>query len=353
MKHRYYAAFIPGTQDIVAELLRRRLADVTLLKLLDGAVVFETDCTYDRLNFFCFNNIFAVLDIVETNSARAVESHIERILKRHNVLAFDSNTKNIRTFRVITSHENHLIPIREELRAGIERFIAGAVQLTINRSKPDTEYWFLYRNEGFSVFMKRLTRHKTNEKALHRGELPPQLAYMMSYLAHPQSADTVIDPFCGYGSIPAQILKHFPVQTLYMFDRKKDALDRAKNNISGRLAHLCHIKQLDIYDIASVLPENSIDKIITDPPWGMYEQFHDDNGGNCVQFYIDIISIFNKLLKPGGVIVLLTASTEELLHAVSLNKELSIENTIRILVSGKKAGLFYITSLNTPKPKVD
>jgi len=61
----FYAAFIPGLQNLIADVIKERLSDVKIHKLLDGAVLFETVTDYDKLNFFCFNNIFAVIDVIE------------------------------------------------------------------------------------------------------------------------------------------------------------------------------------------------------------------------------------------------------------------------------------------------
>ncbi|WP_461248368.1 hypothetical protein, partial [Treponema sp. R6D11] len=61
----YYATFIPGLQTFIEQVIKERLSDVKIKKLLDGAVIFETETSYDKLNFFCFNNIFAVISIMD------------------------------------------------------------------------------------------------------------------------------------------------------------------------------------------------------------------------------------------------------------------------------------------------
>ena len=72
LKNLYYGSFVPGMQDVIEEVVRERLSDVSVVKLHDGAIVFETDCSYDRLNFFCFNNIFAVIDILDSVNLESV-----------------------------------------------------------------------------------------------------------------------------------------------------------------------------------------------------------------------------------------------------------------------------------------
>ena len=53
------ATFISGTQNIIRIILQESLKDLKINQMMDGAVEFETTISYDRLNFFCFNNIFS------------------------------------------------------------------------------------------------------------------------------------------------------------------------------------------------------------------------------------------------------------------------------------------------------
>ncbi|GHU04851.1 hypothetical protein FACS1894147_10410 [Spirochaetia bacterium] len=341
MKFTYYAAFIPGMQSLVEEIVKTRLKYVNIKKLLDGAIIFETDCSYDSLNFFCFNNIFSVLDIFENADEKdAIENHIDKIYRQKNFIFGDTTaSKKIKTFRVISSHANRLVPVDEKIKLNIEKYISQKTGFRCDRSKPDTEFWFLYRSEGFSIFMERRSRHQSFDKTLHKGELPPPLAYMMCRMADPGKTHVVLDPFCGYGAIPEQALKRFPAENVYAFDINNDALQFTRKKFTGSTKN-CIINNVDINNIFSSLAEKTIDRIITDPPWGMYEQPEVP----IQDFYDTMMAIFSRLLKDDGIIVLLTARKEELAAAVSKCKKLMIKNTFNILLSGKKAAVFVVTN---------
>jgi 16S rRNA G966 N2-methylase RsmD len=358
----YYATFIPGLQDCIADVVKERLPDVVIQKLLDGAIVFETACTYDRLNFFCFNNIFLVSGIVEHASGKPapagnsgiagpqnavpqnavlLETHMKKAIaagKNDPVIAH--NNKKIQSFRIICSIENKLVPVNEKIKQETERFIAAASGMAVNRSLPDTEFWFLYRSEGFSVFMKRLTKHGSFDKTLHPGELPPPLAWMLCRLSNPKNTDTVIDPFCGYGAIPAERIKRFPLKKFYALDKDNAVLAHTRQKIThsgGKsMAEFCHIERADINAALSICGEAAADAIITDPPWGMYEE----TGIPLQEFYDGMMKIFAGLLKPAGTLVLLTAKKDELLRAAEKVTTLTLNRTIPILLSGRKAGIF-------------
>jgi 23S rRNA G2445 N2-methylase RlmL len=339
----YYAAFVPGMQAYIAEIIRERLPEATILRLMDGAVVFDTPCSYDRLNFHCFNNIFAVISTLEHPAGTAgrgspLERHMRNAAAAGGSPVISENNGKIKTFRVFCSMENRPTAASESVRLETEKFIARESGLAVNRSNPDTEFWFLYRREGFSVFMKRLTRHASFDKQLHPGELTPQLAWLLCKLSEPMHTDTVIDPFCGFGSIPEQRMKRFPFKKVYALDVDKAPLEITKNKLRGKGTELCEIRQADIYSVFDFIPKGSADAVITDPPWGMYKE----TKVSLRKFYDDMIVIFSGLLKVGGRAVVLTARQEELTLAAEKAPEFNITRIIPILVSGKKAAVFVM-----------
>jgi tRNA G10 N-methylase Trm11 len=188
--------------------------------------------------------------------------------------------------------------------------------------------------------MERLTKHRSFDKTLHRGELSPQLAWMMCWLSKPRKEDVVLDPFCGYGAIPGQRINRFPLKKMYAFDRDEGALKCTRSKLKGE--ERCDIRKLDFRDIPSALPEKSVDTIITDPPWGMFEE----TDIPLEKFYAAMIRGFRRVLKDQGRVVILTAAKEEFLAALKASGgpgELELRESLQVLVSGKKAGLFSLT----------
>jgi tRNA G10 N-methylase Trm11 len=335
----FYAAFIPGLQNLIAGVIKERLKDVKIHRLLDGAVLFETDTTYDKLNFFCFNNIFAVIDVMEYgNDSRTLENHIRAVIEnpdKNDVIA--SNSKNIKTFRIVVSKENIPASIDNQLRTEAEKYIARLSGLKVNRTLPDTEFWFLYRNEeekSFSVFMKRLTLRQSWEKSLHKGELPPPLAWTLCRIADLSHTDTVLDPFCGYGSIPEEALKHFHITKFIACDNDKKAASFTANRFKNKKEDKFALYTGDFESLPSVIGEKNIDAIITDPPWGHFKE--KDGGFNKKMF-----EAFAALLKKGGRAVVLYAKdgfSEEDYAGFHL------KNSTPVLLSGKKAVIYEFTA---------
>jgi len=355
----FYAAFIPGLQNFIEKVLKERLSDVKILKLLDGAVVFETAVTYDKLNFFCFNNIFAVINIMDdVDGFDALEKHI-RLFINENMNFFkdviSNNSKSFNTFRIVVSNENVPASIDEKLRTEAEKFISQLSGLQVNRSLPDTEFWFLYRSDAlskqnFSIFMKRLTLRSSWDKTLHKGELPPPLAWTLCRLADLKHSDAVLDPFCGYGSIPEEAIKHFHITNFIACDNDNDAAKFTTARFKKLKNKQFTFYQNNFEKLPSLIGENSINAIVTDPPWGHFARSKYITNESIIDnsFLEKMFKVFDKLLKSGGACsevsraraVILFANDESFLKVIPENFKL--ENKIPILLSGKKAMIYVL-----------
>jgi 16S rRNA G966 N2-methylase RsmD len=342
----FFATFVPGLQGVVSQVIKERLSDVKIHRLLDGAVLFETETSYDKLNFFCFNNIFAVIHVLEKDLTRRrgdaegaevfLGDYIRAVIESHDksdVIA--NNSKNIRSFRVVVSEENTPVSIDAALRAQAEKYIARLSGLKVNRSLPDTEFWFLYRSEpdgkDFSVFMKRLTLRASWEKTLHKGELPPPLAWTLCRIAALAHGDTVLDPFCGYGSVPQEALKHFHITKFIACDNDKEAASYTVKKFKRRGKEDFMFYNQDFFSLADIVGEKSVDAIVTDPPWGHFTEIKE------ADFYGRMFELFDKLLKDGGRVVLLCANNN---LAKAAEGFFTLQNSIPILLSGKKAVIY-------------
>lgn len=338
MNH-FLGTFISGTGEIVEGMLRQRLKDLNLIALPDGAAEFETALPYSDLNLFCFNNIFRVLHKGElTDSETALDQYLKELpASQPDWAAARENSAKIRSFRLVTSRQNRLVSVNPGLRERLEQKIVKMSGLRVDRSRPDTEFWLLSRDDGTCYFLKRLSRHTAYDKLLDPGELHPELAYMMCWLTDPKYTDVVLDPFCGYGAIPLQRCKRFPFARLYAFDKNEKALGRTREKLPRKNPNII-IKNQDALSLSKALPPESVDAVITDPPWGFFE----DVGMELEEFYEKTLRQLDFVLKPGGRLALLTAKKDEFRGAVEKLPRLSFRKEYDILVSGKKTGLYLL-----------
>jgi SAM-dependent methyltransferase len=356
--YKYYGAFAPGLEECIAEVLGERFPDLAIPLLLSGAVVFKTALSYDRLNLFCFNNIFRVISVVTGQGGaprETLEDFVRNTIRRkagEEIIADCARRTGADAgFRVVFSLENTPAALNERLRGEAEAYISSLSRLRVNRSSPGVEFWFLLRREG-AFFMRRLSRHRPWDKLLHPGELPPPLAWTLCRLSNPGPGERVADPFCGYGSIPAARLRHFPPAEFFASDIDRQVLKIAKNKFKGKERHCCRFNCLDAVELPRLIPPASLDSIITDPPWGIYQKPGGKNPGrespdrrpqSPGDLYRRSLAVFSGLLKPGAPAVILCGRGEELKEAAEKNG-FTLTRNIPILLSGRKAAVYALRS---------
>jgi len=339
----YVSTFISGLGKPVEQLLREQVGDVRIRRVLDGLIEYETNAgpaLLGRLRFV--NNTFAILRSLQ-DSAK-VRNPLGRLLCAAVEMA-DLETAagpllpaGKHGFRVFLSEENQLVSgDRNELRALEKRIeqIPGK-SLTPTSHNPQVEFWLLHRREGVGYFLLRLTLPAQAKP--HAGELRPELAHILCWLSQPQAQDIFLDPFSGYGAIPVERARSFPCRMVFAGDRDPDCRDYLRKRLnSKKLKKLVIPKTLDALDMKG-FEDGFIDRIVTDPPWGFHEEI-----GDVRRFYSAMLKEFYRVLKAGGIIVLLTARKSEFEQSLSTAGNcFGLAEKHDILVSGQKAAIYKI-----------
>ncbi len=335
----YLSTFISGLQAPVERMVRQTLPDAAIERVLDGAVVYAT--RGDPLSLRCFTNTFALLDSAPNSGANPIESMMRSLVTRKRLPDIPRTPQGKQgTFRVITSEENRLVSVDGQLMALLERHISRAWGVTPHRAKPDIEYWILKRSEGTTYFLMRLTRRASFEKTLQRGQLHPELCSIMNYLSTPTPQDVYLDPFCGSGALPIDRArdKH---RFIFAQDISAERVAQLKLEVKHLRAdsQRFYVKQCDALALSSKYEPGFFTRIVTDPPWGIFEQIEMP----AAEFYGRMLAEFDRVLAPGGRIVLLTSAKQEFEQALAgARLPLALDCRYDILVSGKKAAVYCL-----------
>ena len=337
----FLSTFISGLQKPVEKLLQENLGVLKIHLLLDGLVLYETNEDVERIQKLRFlNNTFLVLKKFEKLPSR--QKAFDFILQQTSKLNLSVELKNFlpnaKTFRIIASNENEFVSVDKRLLAQVERKIIDlkGSRLRVEPHRPQVEFWFLRRSENICFFMLRLTKNITNKK-LPAGELRPELAYILCYLSEPEKSDIFLDPFAGHGAIPIERAKNFSYNLVFAGDNDKDFKQIIRDRIKTKKVNKTIIpKVLDALNMRT-FEDGFVSKIVTDPPWGLYEEIKD-----ITAFYAAMVKEFVRVLKTGGIIVLLTAKKDEFEKVLSKHSDLSLLEKYEILVSGKKSAIYKI-----------
>lgn len=335
---RYFSTFAPGLKEVVETALKKRLEAVDIDLLLDGLVVYKSCELVDKIKALrFFNNSFFLLFFFEDAKNKSIPSMIKTVLNNPGKIPTlpKGILKGARTFRIITSRENQLISVDKGLLARAEELFSRKLNLRVNRSKPDIELWFLLRSEGYGFLGLRLTRTPNYGKTLQKGELRPELAHLMCLVADLKGNEIILDPFAGYGAIPVECAKSFKVNKVMAGEKDKLVFGKLKEktrNLKPKII-LGRWNALNL----SALADKNIDRIVTDPPWGIYSHQSD-----IAEFYQAMFVEFIRVLKDDGLMVILMGQKEMFEEVLSQFKQLKLLKQYDILVSGKKAAIYKI-----------
>jgi len=181
-----------------------------------------------------------------------------------------------------------------------------------------------------------LFRRKWKEQT-HPAGINPSLAYILCMIAKVSKKDTVLDPFCGAGTIAITASKYFRAKKTFASDVSGDSIDMTtKNYIAANLNKKIFVTfRSNVSNLR--LNENSISKIITNPPFGVRTGNHEDN----IKIYNDFFEVSKKLLRRNGKIILLTQ--EKLLVEELCNKhKLKISDNTQVSQGGLHPDIFTI-----------
>lgn len=340
----YASTFISGLHEPVRDALKEQISDISIISLYDGLIIYSTGVGFERIKKLKFlNNTFLVLKLFMDTKNNTIENMIQCATKMNGIEAklssiFDNKKYS---YRIVTSKENQLVSVNDYILKSMEKRLSRVDGLYLNRHKPDLEFWFLLRSENIGLFMLRLTKRVSNENTLNRGELRPELCNILCSISGANKDDIILDPFCGYGSIPIERAYMFKYNMIFAADNDRKKVRKLKQRVK-KIRRLRNknffVKHLDALDMP-FFEDAFIDKIITDPPWGIYKGV----GMDIEIFYGKMMKEMYRVLKPNGVIVILTAKKDELERVIlEFKSKLKILKKYDILVSGKKASIYKI-----------
>ena len=323
----YISSFTTGFGEIAAGALPRLLPGAETLGVYDGLIYYAYPGNPKNINQVpCFNNSYCVLQLFQGKSFQRMVNEIASTSLRYPVPEG--------TFRVRFIRGNQFAGVDRQLSLRAEAAVMKTSRLRLDRLNPTTELWYVVRDEGFGFYGQLLRKREATEKTLHPGELRPEFAYLMCQCGNPTAQCVILDPFAGYGSIPAQLLGHFAFGKLHVSDSDPGKVKSLKQALPKD--DRVQVSREDALALTGAA-DASVDLIVTDPPWGYYEPIEDIS-----LFYEAVLGEFARVLQPGGKAVILSARKEEFSCAVENSGLFAIDMTIHTLVNGKKAGVYVL-----------
>ncbi len=240
-------------------------------------------------------------------NTRELGMEIKKFLKEKNI-----------SCRWVTSREKTLSSVVVEQN----KLINKGIEIVLINSAPDSPPLIRGKARGGVLIGQTLAVQPFKELSFrdyHRparddlsGMLPPKLAQIMINLSFAKHDDTILDPFCGSGTILTEAML-MGYKNLIGTDVSKKAINDTKKNIAWILEKFkvqsikYKLHNAGASELTKIIKLNSIDAIITEPYLGPQRGKIDlkKTIQELEKLYTKSLAEFKKILKPEGRIVII------------------------------------------------
>ncbi len=201
----------------------------------------------------------------------------------------------------------------------------------------------LYQEQGwigFQLTRKPLSHRFEQRTYLRRASLKTSIAFTMLQMADLPSPGTyhLLDPFCGAGTILLEAGTLYPTLQLLGSDQHEEPVKGSIENLQiYGLAHRSHVKVADARELSQTFSPESVDFIVTNPPYGLRM----GQGLNMKRFYELFLREAIQVLKPSGKLVILVLKSGMLRQAARASGW-QIDDSYPIEVGGKSLIIFRL-----------
>lgn len=350
----FIAHVVPGLEEFAAHDLREHLGEIEAVRTLrrfderTSLIVFRySGPPRALLTLRSVEDVFALV----TESARVspdrhglavIRGSIERSDLVSPALTAASQVRERRarraTYRVIARVAGKHSYRRVDVQHTVERAIGERFPTwRLVEDNAQFEFW-VHLVGGELIIGLRLSditmRQRIGERVTLPASLKPTVAYAMVSYSRPQPDDVFLDPMCGTGTILIERAELARYRLLLGGDINPEAVRATRENIGPRFKPI----EIDHWDARQLpLEADSVSVIVSNLPFGRQI-------GRLQEMpilYPSLLAEWQRVLAPGGRMVLLTSEQGVLKHALQ-EHPLRLEALFPVLVRGYPAQIHIL-----------
>ncbi|MGI8768328.1 MAG: TRM11 family SAM-dependent methyltransferase [Propionibacteriaceae bacterium] len=324
---RYLVQFPAGWDGLVSQLLQSSLTGFRPVFADDSAIMFDAKATFGQVDDLPFaKNLFLVwISAPRRNVGKTIGQLAATVPP-----AIRPRKPDPAGFRVMVHIDGGLAPVEVTVRSQLERSLATRTGQRVQSRGGNREYWVMGRRDlDQLLLLERLPRRR--KLPTRKGALAPELAAALVMAGGPHPEDRFLDPFAGSGALTLARSRQ-PARSITYGDVD---LANLRADLPGELLRDRRVRTID--DDALILPsigDHTIDAIVTDPPWGEYEELDRP----YPEFAAAMATSLRRVLADGGRLVLLSTRRNQDLITDALGEAgFRLGPAFQILVNGHPA----------------
>lgn len=343
---RCYAMVAPGLEEIAAEEITDSMA-ASIDRTHLGLVVFRgVDVDRSLLSLRTTEDVFLLVWGTDELTYRATDlqsirrwteraADWNRLLQIHHSVR--PKPKGKPTYRlVVQMHDKHgyrRIDAQKALAQGLTGKLPASWRYA--EENASVEVWLTIQGRTAVCGLRlsdRTMRHRSYKVAHQAASLRPSVAAAMARLAQPRPGHLILDPMCGAGTILAEVPPLLGRQTVQLLGGDNDWGSVRAASVNLRPLGT----QLVQWDAGRLpLSDSAADRLITNLPFGKQYSKPELVG----PLYRRLMLEFDRVLKPGGKLVLLAADVRAIEEATK-RLPWTRQRRVSIRVLGQKATIF-------------
>jgi 16S rRNA G966 N2-methylase RsmD len=326
---RYLIQFPAGTGDLILDAITSYIGNFKMHYRDDSAMIFDSQAAESKIASIPFaKNSFVV---VASTPRRGIDKGVGQLGRIAASAKFPPGSLRDSKFRTMIQIDGGLSAVDRNVKAGLDRSISRRTEQQVEPRGMCQEYWVIGRTDLRELLLcARLPKQKRAAKA--KGAVSYELSSMLVAASRPNVRDVFLDPFAGSGSFVLARIENAAHQIWYSdINLQEFERDFPRELYSDR-----RVEFLDDDALAlSSVPDGQVDVIVTDPPWGEY----DDTGMPYEVFVHAMAKSFSRVLNQakGRFVVLTSRKTATLVEREFAKGGFSVNSTHEILVNGHPA----------------
>jgi len=341
----YFASLIAGLEPVVADELAEKLPEARLLGVLRGRLFFSyAGPPADTVELLTVENVFGyAAQLTEIPATEDGLDFIEQALvgiDLSGALALHEELHGAKTdpcFRITGQRAGRHAYKSPAIAAAAGSGVVHRYGWRVDLEKYDYDVR-VYVTDDSALVGVRLS-----PEALHRrarvvhgaASLNPTVAHAMCRLSRPAPGQVFVDPMCGAGTILVERAGWGDGPLLIGGDAYVAPLHLAQQNLTASDASAGLINW-DGRRLA--LATGSVDALVCNMPWGRRIGSHVTN----VHLYPGFIREVVRVVRPGGVAVLLTQEKRLITRLIDKHPALALQDTLTLSLSGLHPSIYVI-----------